>query len=43
MMGDDDLQDEGGIPDLKVKFDRSAVQELLKVGKKESIMIACKH
>ena len=32
-------EDEDGIPDLKVKFDRSAVQDILKVGKKESIVI----
>jgi len=32
-------ENEDGISDLKVKFDRSAVQELLKVGKKESIVI----
>jgi parallel beta-helix repeat protein len=32
-------EDEDGIPDLKVKFDRSAVQALLKVGEYESIVI----
>ncbi len=32
-------EDEGDIPDLKVKFDRSQVQALLKVGEYESIVI----
>lgn len=32
-------EDEDGIPDLKVKFDREAVQELLKLGENESIVI----
>ena len=39
MLGDDELHDENGFPDIKVKFDRSAAQELLNVGKKESIVI----
>ena len=39
MPKNDDLHDENGIPDLKVKFDRSAVQALLKVGEYESIVI----
>ena len=33
---------EDGIPELKVKFDRSAVQALLKVGDYESIVITVK-
>lgn len=33
------VEDEDGIPYLKVKFDTSAVQELLKVGEYESIVI----
>jgi hypothetical protein len=34
-----EIEDENSIPDLKVKFDRSAVQDLLKVGEYESIVI----
>jgi len=34
-----EIVDKDGIPDLKVKFDRSAVQALLKVGEYESIVI----
>ncbi len=34
-----EIEDEDGIPDLKVKFDRSSVQALLKVGEYKSILI----
>ncbi len=33
------LEDEDSIPDLKVKFDRAEVQNILKVGEDESIVI----
>ncbi len=39
MLGDDELHDEDSISYPKVKFDRSAVQDLLKVGESESIVI----
>ena len=32
-------EDEDRIPDLKIKFDRAAVQAILEVGESESIMI----
>ena len=32
-------EDKNKIPDLKIKFDRSAVQAILEVGESESIMI----
>ena len=34
--------DKNKIPDLKIKFDRAAVQATLKVGESESIMITGK-
>ena len=34
-----EIDNEDKIPDLKIKFDRSAVQAILEVGESESIMI----
>ena len=37
-----EVEDEDKIPNLKIKFDRAAVQKILEVGESESIMIPCK-